>query len=33
METTGVRHGGVKHSLHILLKSLIDYAGTMTVIG
>jgi hypothetical protein len=27
METTGVRHGGVKHSLHILLKSLIDYAG------
>jgi hypothetical protein len=27
METTGVRHGGVKHSLHILLSSLIDYAG------
>ena len=27
METIGVRHGGVKHSLHILLKSLIDYAG------
>lgn len=27
MEPTGVRHGGVKHSLHILLKSLIDYAG------
>lgn len=27
METTGLRHGGVKHSLHILLKSLIDYAG------
>lgn len=27
MEMTGVRRGGVKHSLHILLKSLIDYAG------
>jgi hypothetical protein len=27
METAGLRHGGVKHSLHILLKSLIDYAG------
>ncbi|HEX6880659.1 MAG TPA: hypothetical protein VF135_09870 [Terriglobales bacterium] len=27
MEVTGIRHGGVRHSLHILLKSLIDYAG------
>jgi hypothetical protein len=27
MEATGVRHDGVKHSLYILLKSLIDYAG------
>jgi len=27
MEITGVRHGGVKHSLHILLNALIDYAG------
>ena len=27
MEVTGVRHGRVKHSLHILLNALIDYAG------
>jgi hypothetical protein len=27
METVGVRYGGVKHSLHILLHALIDYAG------
>jgi len=33
METIGVRHGGVKHSLHILLKSLIDYAGLFPPAG
>ncbi len=33
METTGVRHGGVKHTLHILLRSLIDYAGLFPPAG
>jgi hypothetical protein len=33
METVGVRHGGVKHSLHILLHSLIDYAGLFPPAG
>jgi hypothetical protein len=33
METIGVRHGGVKHSLHILLRSLIDYAGLFPPAG
>ncbi len=33
METDGVRHGGVKHSLHILLHSLIDYAGLFPPAG
>ena len=33
METTSVRHGGLKHSLHILLKSLIDYAGLFPPAG
>lgn len=33
METVGVRHGGVKHSLHILLHALIDYAGLFPPAG
>lgn len=33
METVGVRQGGVKHSLHILLHSLIDYAGLFPPAG
>ena len=33
METVGVRHGGVKHSLHILVHSLIDYAGLFPPAG
>ena len=33
METVGVRHGGLKHSLHILLHSLIDYAGLFPPAG
>jgi hypothetical protein len=33
METIGVRHGGVKHSLHILLHGLIDYAGLFPPAG
>ncbi len=33
MEGTVARPGGVKHSLHILLKSLIDYAGLFPPAG
>ena len=33
METVGVRQGGVKHSLHILLHALIDYAGLFPPAG
>lgn len=33
METIGVQQGGVKHSLHILLHSLIDYAGLFPPAG
>ncbi len=33
METFGVRQGGVKHSLHILLHALIDYAGLFPPAG
>ncbi len=33
MESIGVRHGGVKHSLHILLHALIDYAGLFPPAG
>lgn len=33
METVGVRRGGVKHSLHILLHALVDYAGLFPPAG
>ena len=33
MEIVGLRHGGVKHSVHILLHSLIDYAGLFPPAG